>query len=291
MLRELIDSYLKLDVPNNVNISLDIVENDTSQTVAPIVDAIEKCELHPINYHLETKLGIPCARNRCLTIAMKKKATHIAFVDDDETFSQDWLTTIWAYYCTHNPSTAIQGRVIPIFPDNTKAYIREFFQPKPKKTGDELVMCATNNVIVPIQPLIDHSITFDESAPFSMGEDSKFFRLAKAKGIQLVYCSEAIIYENIPSNRAKLMWLSRRHFLIGINLSVHKGPQTAAQLANSTITSVPKMLIRLTKVLLQLAFSQREKAIKNWLKICKSTGQLLGQFGLKESSYKKTDGY
>ena len=269
---------------------MEVIENDTHPYSKEVAISKPKVTNKLIDYHLETRLGIPYARNRCIQVARNKGATHIAFVDDDETFSLNWLVNIWDYYRSCTNSTAVQGKVIPIFPDNTPNYMKQFFQPKEKSTGDTLHMCATNNVLVPLPFIVESSLTFDESSPLSMGEDSKFFREAKDKGLNLLYCSEALVYEKIPNSRANVLWLSKRYFNIGVSLSNHEQTNESPP-SIYLIKSVLAITGRSCKSALQLLFGKKEKSLKTWLKACGRAGKLYGTLGLKAEPYKNIQGH
>lgn len=291
MLKNLIDSYRKLSIPNNISACLLIVENDTSNFCEDLVKNESTLPDQKIYYQWEPNLGIPFARNACLNWALKQQQTHIAFVDDDEFFDELWLREIWNYYISQPPLCAIQGKVIPVFPEGTRQYLQSFYQPNLGSTGTLLEMCATNNVLVPLSFIADKKLQFDTTSPLEGGSDSIFFREAKSLGLSLIYCSNAIVYEEIPRSRATIKWLSKRHFRIGIGAAKRNAKPSGLSRIKFMIFSLPTLVLRTLKALLQLAFIRKEKALKNWLKVCNRTGQIFGSLGLHVKSYKKIDGY
>lgn len=290
MLSRLINSYLKLNIPDNVTISLEVVENDTASHSKKLVESIASDTLHPVLYHYEPLLGIPFARNRCIDIALNKNADFLAFVDDDEWFTKNWLTEIWSYSQTQPTGTVIQGNVLSQLPDNTPSYFYPFFQRKEVATGSPLHMCKTNNVLVPISVFKEHKLSFDESKPFAGGTDSKLFRLAHSRGVHLVYCAEAIVNEEVPIERLNYRWLSKRYFRIGLTMGEHMMFRGRLDQLTHTTSRTLSCIKYSLKAAIYLVLAKKEKQLRSWLKACKKLGEGLGPWGFSVDSYRRVEG-
>ena len=289
MLSKLIDSFTRLSIPDNLSLSLEVVENDTQPTCRELVESYDSQD-HKVNYHHESRLGIPFARNHCIQIAQQAKADYLAFVDDDEWFTESWLVNIWHYANKQPPGTVIQGSVRSTLPPGTPAHYLPFFQRKPIATGSTLHMCRTNNVLVPVTLFSEHNLRFDESRPFAGGTDSKLFRKAHALGVPLIYCDEAVVNEDVPAERLRLAWLSKRYFRIGLTMGEHIAFAGTLPKAIHTLKRSVAFLKYSLKSCLYLALLKKHKYLKSWLKGCQKLGEGLGPWGIKVDSYRKVQG-
>ncbi|MCG8313034.1 MAG: glycosyltransferase [Pseudomonadales bacterium] len=291
MLERFLDSFIALSPPEDAHVSLLVVENNHSDAMRSLIEKKQNSSPNPIFYHLETKLGIPIARNTCLKIARAKGATHVAFTDDDEWLAENWLTQMWKYMKSLDSNHIVQGPVISVLPASAPGYLASYFQRQIKKTGTKLNTCATNNLLAPIALFEKHELTFDESRPLAGGSDTKVFSQANSKGVNLVFYSDALVYEAIPSDRANMRWLTRRYFRIGLDLGTRR---TKSGRLNSLIyafNQALKAISRLIKAGYYSAKGNKLKRSENWLKACKTLGCSLSQLGIRINSYSKVEGY
>lgn len=290
MLSRFIRSYLALNLPQGLTISLEVVENGSACGVKELVGGASTPG-HPVHYHHQPRLGIPCARNCSIRAALARQGTHIAFVDDDERFDPEWLVTIWAYLKQQNDNTVVQGAVYSVLPTSAPTYLANFFQREIKITGATLHVCRTNNVILPVSILTQHNLWFDESFPLAGGTDSKLFRQAHALGVKIKSCAEAIIYEDVPEPRASIKWLSQRNFRIGITMGELASQAPGKHRLTHFFQQGYRAIIYLLKYLLNTLFLKaREKRIRYWFKSCKTMGSGLGALGMRVDSYKSIQG-
>lgn len=290
MLENLLDSFVTLQKPDLLDLAFVIVENDQTPSVEQIIIAKQQRSNYRFIYQLETRLGIPVARNRCVAISLAEGASHIAFVDDDEVLPPDWLLNIWSYYKTQSRDSVIQGPVIPVFDKSAPEHLKSFFGSKPHDTGTALHMCATNNVLVPMTLFQDLGLRFDESRPLAGGTDSKLFRQAKARGMPLVFCAEAPVLEEIPGDRTTLGWLTKRHFRVGLTIGEHREFPNALSRLGYIALKLRDILWRGIKAVIYQLSGKKYKFVKTWLKVCRSAGELLGPAGIKVDSYKSIQG-
>jgi len=288
MLTNLLRSFENLSPLNEVEVEIDIIENHTEQNLKDLIENIAPSLPYKINYNWEPRLGIPIARNHALRAAENSNATHIIFIDDDERVAPQWLRELWSAYLKFDQTSIIQGAVISAPETETNKDLHPFFQRKIRNTGDYMETGSTNNVIIPIESLTRHSLTFDETNPFAGGEDYILTRKAHRLNIPIRYCAEAIVYEDIPDERLNLRWLSKRNFSSGITDGEQ---QRELNFRISYVTKrLWKLLLNLFKAAILRIRSKHHDSIKKWLKACVNTGQLFGYFHFTLSSYKTTDG-
>jgi hypothetical protein len=60
-------------------------------------------------------------------------------------------------------------------------------------------------------------LRFRSEFNFTGGSDTVFFEEASRKGALVVWARKAMVYEWIPPSRAKLSWMLKRDFRVGIN--------------------------------------------------------------------------
>lgn len=290
MLQRLIDSYFRLKVPSDISVNLLIVENDSQPNCKSLVEAESQNGLLPIDYYHEPRLGIPIARNRCVKLAINRNQDYIAFIDDDEWFTDSWLETIWQYHQTQPPNSVIQGSVKSELPADAPKHLYPFFQRKDQPTGQKLHMCRTNNVLVPLSLFTHHGLLFDESRPFAGGTDSKLFRAAHALGVPLIYCSEAMVYEEVPRTRLSYRWLSKRYFRIGLTMGEHIVFQHKTDRIPYTLKLCLSSVKYSLKAIVYFLILKKEKHMRSWIKACQKLGEGLGPWGIKVDSYRKVEG-
>ena len=192
-----------------------VVDNDPDGSARQVCDHLRSTLPWPLDYILEPMVGIPYARNCALKAAMPANDL-IAFIDDDEVPSEEWLVhllRVWREYS----ADVVFGPVKPYFPDPVPHWIErgKFFEREDHPTGTVCNGGATGNVLMSTRMLTQSSIRFDETHPFGGGSDLFFFRRAHQAGYRMVWAENAHAVEWIPASRATLRWLLMREFSNG----------------------------------------------------------------------------
>ena len=193
-----------------------VVDNDFNGSAAPVV-ALKK-ELFKrkgliLKYAIEPQQGISLARNRSVMLATSE---YVAFIDDDETADPDWLQCLQDSLMRYD-ADAVKGQVIPRFPEEFPKYQKKLFTFRCLPTGScvkEGAM-ATNNVLVKRSLLTEREGPFDVTFNRTGGEDTDFFCWLSSRGAKFVWCTEAVVYEVQPLERAKLKWHLLRAYRVG----------------------------------------------------------------------------
>ena len=290
MLDKLIASFVALKVPELIEVSLEVVENNELPEVEDLVIARSRQTNKKIFYHFESRVGIPVARNRCIDVAIEKAADYIAFVDDDEWLFDDWLLKIWEFCGQIDSDAVVQGAVIAKLPDGTPNYMLNFFQPKIKVTGTSLHVCATNNVLVPVSVVREYGLRFDESRPLAGGTDAKLFRYAYSLGVKMYYCAEARVCEEIHSERITYAWMSKRYFRVGLSVGAHRQMDSLGAWMHHVFSLAYRALVYCLKAIVYYVLFNKRKHMHSWLKCCRMVGELLGPFGVNVDSYRRING-
>ncbi len=164
----------------------------------------------PLRYDLEAERGISQVRNRVIAHALDIDADYIAFIDDDETASGDWL-----YHLTEaiqaTGAHAVTGPVQSQLQDCPQSWRLD----KPVPSLDEsqpLPILYTNNVIFSTVLVKEWGLRFDPNYALTGGEDLDFFLHARCLGALFRASNRALVHETVPCDRQTLAWQLRRVF-------------------------------------------------------------------------------
>jgi len=167
----------------------------------------------PLIYIVEPTRGISHARNRAVTEA--GTVDFIAFIDDDETPSADWLDELlWAR--AEFAADIVSGPVFPRYAAEIARWVKDggFFQARTAATGTQRNTCACNNVLL-ATCVFRNVKKFNDAFALSGAEDTDFFLRARQAGCKIVWSREAHVSELISPERANTAWLLRREYQTG----------------------------------------------------------------------------
>lgn len=176
-------------------------------------------------YARETRRGIPIARNEAVRHALAHGAELIAFIDDDEIASKDWLAELVGEYrrtCSH----LIGGPLVPSAPSGPLSLLeklifrgvatrqiaknRKSVQRKARGRTDRITI-VTNNWLAH-RSIFDAGIWFDESSPLSSGSDADFSRRVKQAGFKFGWAENAVVYETVTPDRLTFKYQLKRAY-------------------------------------------------------------------------------
>ena len=188
---------------------------------APAFEGNSQAQEHcrwPLIYRHEATQGIVFARNHCLQ-ACPADADYIAFLDDDETVTPQWL----AAHLTTIQSTgaaAVQGPVMPVYEMPPPEWVKDLhiFTLGPFEEGEQLNFAATNNVLIDAAFLREHDLRFDERFNQTGGEDEELFGRLRERGGRIHAASKALVMDDVPANRMTLRWVLTRWRRMGNTL-------------------------------------------------------------------------
>lgn len=90
LLDKLLAACVRLEEADTFRKTLLVVDNDSDSSAKAIVDR-HRAAIGDIRYTVETRRGIPVARNRALYEALAMDADALCFIDDDEYPETTWL--------------------------------------------------------------------------------------------------------------------------------------------------------------------------------------------------------
>ena len=285
ILRKCLNSLEEMTVPEGVDLMVTVIENDPDQESRQLVQSKIKADRLQLFYLYEPIRGIPVARNSAINFSQSHNCDYIAFIDDDEWVQRDWLDKLYGYCQQKGGRAVISGKVVPVLPPNTPKQISGLIEPKSRPTATRLTACATNNVLMPIYLSQDLNLRFDESVPLAGGTDTKFFVAARTKGVEIFFCEEAIVYEEIPEARTKLSWLGQRKYRAGITVAWRR-IQIGKSTTRINISALSALTVNTLKMCIFALIGSPLRRNKAYLRYKKAQGLLAGLKGMEVESYK-----
>lgn len=215
LLARLLDSIAAQETEDAFDCRVHVADNDPAGSAQPVVDEFRGRHAIPVRYVVQPEPNISLTRNASLQGA---DGDYIAFIDDDEHASPRWLLS----YLRYIQSSGADGLFGPIerhFADGVGRFYRTtgvFDQPNPP-TGSADFVFITGNAFIRRTLLDDLDSWFDPAYGVSGGEDTELFtRASVVAGKRFLWCRDALVYEYIPRERARLAWLLPRHFRSGV---------------------------------------------------------------------------
>lgn len=213
-MRELLNGIGKLSFRKVSPPELAIVVVDTPDQTGSVQKVCETVSLPwPIKYVVEPRRGLTYARNRA--IAEAGSVDFVAFIDDDEVPSPEWLDELlWAQ--AEFSADVVSGPVSPHYGPGVAGWIKAggFFSSRPQATGTRCRTCATHNGLVGTH-VFRRVPKFDDSFALSGAEDTDFFLRASQAGCKIVWSQEAVVYEYTSAARGTVAWILRREYQTG----------------------------------------------------------------------------
>lgn len=193
-----------------------VVDNDPDETARPVVEEVRPVFPWPLTYAAEPIRNISLARNAAVRLALAEAADFVAFVDDDEEVTPEWLDELLTA-ADRFGADAVCGPVLPRYARDVPNWVvaGRLLEPRRYRTGDRLSFGMTGNALITARALRGEVEPFHPLLGSSGGEDTYFFmRLARAGG-GVVWADEAIVDEYIPASRARAGSLISRAFRVG----------------------------------------------------------------------------
>jgi succinoglycan biosynthesis protein ExoM len=240
LLRHCLKSVIAQESGGRFAFSVVVVDNDREESAKAAVAEIGGRAVVAVKYCAEPRQNIARARNQAVRNA---SGNYIAFLDDDEFVSDNWLATLFDTLGKLG-ADGVLGPVNPHFEDSAPRWVikGKFYERPVHPTGMVLswAQCRTGNVLLKKE-------LFCEDEPFKpeclSGEDQDFFRRKIAAGHKFVWCHEAAAFESVPPVRWKRGFLVRRALFRGIFAQRNHGLQLLR--VGQAIVSVPVYLIAL----------------------------------------------
>ncbi|RDL46675.1 hypothetical protein BLJAPNOD_06869 [Ensifer sp. M14] len=212
-LAETLRSLAAIRVPEGTAIRIIVADNDVEPGAAGLVDALRPEVPFEIDYVHCPASNISVARNACLDTAT---GDYLAFVDDDETVSRDWLVRLLETAIATG-AEAVLGPVRAGYDLDAPSWMRrgDFHSTRPVWVSGQIVTGYTCNVLLDRKSASIAGRRFNLALGKTGGEDTEFFTHMHKDGGRLAYAPDALVYEIVPEKRASFEWLAKRRFRSG----------------------------------------------------------------------------
>lgn len=206
-------SLAAITVPERAAIRIIVADNDVEPSARPRVEALRSEMPFDITYVHCPASNISLARNACLDTST---GDFLAFIDDDETASKEWLAALLEAARTTG-ADAVLGPVRAAYATSAPTWMRrgDFHSTRPVWVGGEIRTGYTCNALLNLAAPAVTGRRFKLALGKSGGEDTDFFAAMHDAGGTIAFASEAWVHEPVPENRASLAWLSKRRFRSG----------------------------------------------------------------------------
>lgn len=177
-----------------------------------VVHAANEFQLRVTYVHAPAN-NISIARNACLDAA---RAPWIAFLDDDELPTPNWLSALLQEVQRGNWD-AVLGPVKAVYPEHAPTWASrgDFHSSAPVWVRGRIRTAYTGNVLFRRQLVEEAGLRFRIELGKSGGEDEDFFYRFSDAGGRIGFAPDAIVHEPVPAERANMHWLLRRSFRAG----------------------------------------------------------------------------
>lgn len=206
-------SLQNLVLPDGYNVTVLVIDNDAAPSAQEAVQKIAEMAAIPVRYAHVPQGNISIARNGALA---HSHADFLAFIDDDEVAAEDWLFHL-TQKMEEDTADVVLGPVEAVYAPNAPAWMRaqQVHSTAPVWTHGEITTGYTCNVLIKCKTARIRGLSFDLSLGKSGGEDTKFFHDIFERGGKITFAPKALVYEDVPDDRARLGWLVRRRFRMG----------------------------------------------------------------------------
>lgn len=212
-LADTLRSIAKLALPPDFVLRVIVADNDDTLSAQALVDAAASELSLPVTYVHAPSRNISVARNACLDAAL---APMLAFVDDDEIVSPQWLTEL-IVTLEEEGADAVLGPVKAVYAADTPAWIRngDFHSTRPVWVQGRILTGYAGNALINLRSPAFQGLRFRTDLGRTGGEDTAYFCAAVKAGARIAYAPDAVAHEAIGKSRATLEWLLKRRFRSG----------------------------------------------------------------------------
>jgi succinoglycan biosynthesis protein ExoM len=240
LLAKLLSELAVMERPSDTEVTVLIVDNDAEGAAGRPVFEEYSARFDDLRYVLETRKGIPVARNRALDEALSAGADALCFIDDDEYPRRDWLVRLVT--CWKRAPADLVGGPFEVAPavEGVSAWGRFVNYSLAARALQRNRMTAnaasrkrrytivTNNWLCDLEWQRRTGLRFDERLLMTGGSDTEFFRQAQSRGCRTAWCPEALVYAVTEPARLKLSYQFWRAASQSMNHFHMKNPRIGA---------------------------------------------------------------
>ena len=283
LLAALLSSLETQVLPVDLAVRVIVVDNDAGETARAVVTTHCQGSRFQVLYAVEPVQNIALARNRGVALA---EGDYIAFIDDDEQAAPDWLTQLLATRQRFE-ADVVFGAVEYRLPPQTPPWIKHgsFFAGPRHNSGTVMSTGGFGNVLIRGVLLRTIPGPCNESFGLSGGEDHELFTRLRLQGARLVWCNEAVVWEQVGVERVRISYLARRALRSGqafaaVTLKRLSPPARIIWFTCRLVLFLLAVMAMPVGCLLRFHWGAR-----SLMKACANLGQLSALFGFRYRHY------
>lgn len=246
------------ELPDNVIVSVIVADNDETDSARKIVEDYVASSQMDIKYVHSPKQNISIARNACLD-NVDIDADWIAFIDDDEVATPDWLANLLKH-ADETKADVVFGPVFAQYPKSVPSWIREgnYHSTIAIRRNGVVQTGHTGNTLMNWKRNDFHTQRFMLNRGCSGGEDTEYFFRLWRLGAKLEICENAIVLESVDPERLSFEWIKKRKFRSGQTYAYHGVENLISRLRLGTISAC-KVIYCYTYAAMKLADESENK--------------------------------
>ncbi|MEM1430820.1 MAG: glycosyltransferase family 2 protein [Pseudomonadota bacterium] len=291
---QLLASFAAMQRPPGCEVVFVLAENDDTLNVTPQVEAFRAQVPEEVLLGLESRRGIPMARNKVLDMALAAGADILTFVDDDEIVRPDWLTQLIAGMEARQLDLGggpvrLTETSEPMTRWNRAVYTHLTYRAKKRNVRraayvaegtDHEVNVYTNNWACRLAAQQRLGVRFDERLQDTGGSDTRFSLDMKAAGARIGWIPDAWVEEPTPTKRLGFGYHYSRARDQATNAVILSGRSRI----NAYMHATARMLEAIVAVPL-LPFTGGSGAARAVFKVGMAVGHVRGSFGRQSHHY------
>lgn len=217
LLDKLLEAYAAMERPSNARVIFIVVDNDAEGSAKATVDA-RRSAIGEVHYVVETRRGIPVARNRALDEALQLGGDAMCFIDDDEFPDPKWLVRL--VECWRTTGAELIGGPVNVADPPTSAtlwqrlvnsslaarMVRKNRITAQRAAAGGRYTVVTNNWLCDLNWQRQAGVRFEEKMLVSGGSDTAFFHAALTAGAEPCWAPDAVVYETMLADRLSLAY-------------------------------------------------------------------------------------
>jgi succinoglycan biosynthesis protein ExoM len=206
-------SIAAMRLPEGARIRVIVADNDDVPSARDRVYRLASHLPFEISYVHCPASNISIARNACLDLAT---GDFLAFVDDDETVSPDWLAELLRC-AADTGAEAVLGPVRAVYGEDAPGWMKrgDFHSTLPVRVAGEIRTGYTCNLLLGRSSPRLAGSRFNLALGRSGGEDTEYLTRLHQAGGTIAFAPRALVLEKVPADRTRFSWLARRRLRMG----------------------------------------------------------------------------
>jgi len=283
-LRQTLASIAALEFPSGVAAECVVVDNNSTDDTAEVVEQAESDTPFPVRRVLEPELGSSYARNRAVAEAT---GDFIFFIDDDAVAEPRWAIEMMAEM-DRRRLDALCGLVLPRFTATPPRWLGPSLYVRLAVHDEQKLAAAPLAEIENIHNYFSANVGFRRRTfelfglfrgelgviggnPMS-GEDTELFQRIVAWGGMMGFTMRARVYHLIPPERMRRSYLRRKSYAFGFGSAIAGGP---------THNHLEKLLRNGVRMIAAAARGDAERAVYHELECANFVGYWRGRLELR----------